>query len=295
MKSIYKTETGREMMEAWYDHFLSRLAEYHEVGERRVPTRHGETNVLVAGPPEAPPVVCFHGAMASAPVALAQVPGLLQHFRVYFPDTVGQPGRSDHRRLDWQGVEHGWWALDVIDGLGLDSVTAFGVSLGGYVILRLASLAPDRVDRAILWAPGGLAKPPLGPMLGLMWDGILYSVRPTRERLERILERTFTDLDEDYVDFFADSLAHVHPDRRFPSVLDDGALADWDAPVLLVVNEHDTVFPADRVLSRAETQIPNVVDTIMMHGCAHMPPFRDGALDDLMSRIVTFVGHREAA
>lgn len=217
MKSIYRSDTGRQVMEKWYVHFLDRLARLGiEVEEVKVDTRHGPTNVLVAGPPDAPPVLCFHGAMATAPAALVQIPALAKHFRIYFPDTVGQPGRSDERRLDWQGDEHGYWALDVIDQLGFESVTAFGVSLGGYVILRLASVAPERVERAVLWAPGGLIKPPLLPMFGLIWHGLAYNLRPSRARLEKILERTFTDLDDDFVSFFGDSLAHVHPDRRFP-------------------------------------------------------------------------------
>lgn len=290
MKSIYKTEHGRQTMDEWYDRFLERLRGRGATPEHvRVETRYGDTNVLVAGPANAPPLLCFHGAMATAPASLVQVSGLLEHFRVYFPDTVGQPGRSDHRRLDWQGDDHGHWALEVIDGLGMESVRAFGVSLGGYVILRLASIAPDRVERAVLWAPAGLARPPVASMLGLIWDGLMYSFRPSRSRLAKVLARTFTDLDDEFVDYFADSLAHVHPDRRFPTVLPDGALADWDAPKLLIVNDRDSVFPAERLVARARSELTNVVDTVTMEDCAHMPPFREGALDDLIDRIAEFM------
>jgi pimeloyl-ACP methyl ester carboxylesterase len=289
MKSIYKDSKGRRVMDAWYDRFVERVTERTgaPIDQRQVETRYGTTNVLGAGPRDAPELFCFHGAMATAPAALAQMPSLVEHFRVHFPDTIGQPGRSDHRRLDWQADDHGWWALDVLDGLGKESVTAFGVSLGGYVILRLASIAPERVQRAILWAPGGLVKPPIGPMLGLIWDGLMYSLRPSRPRLEKVLQRTFTDLDDEYVSFFADSLEHVHPDRRFPKILPDGALADWDAEVLLVVNQRDTVFPAPRVVTRAQTELPNVVETVSMP-CAHMPPFAEGALDDLVAKMTAF-------
>lgn len=291
MKSIYKSEEGRRVMEEWYERFLGRLAARGTpADEIRVETRHGDTNVLVAGPEDAPPIVCFHGAMSSAAAALVHIPALLDHFRVYFPDTIGQPGRSDHRKLNWQGEEHGWWAIDVIDGLGMDKVHTLGVSLGGYVSLRLASLAPDRVERAVLWAPGGLVKPAIAPMFGLIWDGLAYNISPSRKRLEKVLRRTFTDLDDDYVAFFADTLKHVHPDRRFPAILPDGALQDWTGEVLLVVNEHDDVFPADRIMRRAEREIPHVVDTVMMDGCAHMPPFADGALDELMQTVSAFVG-----
>ncbi len=289
MKTIYKSDHGQQTMEKWYEHFLGKLDTHGvETEEQRVHTRYGETNVLFAGPVNATPLVCFHGAMASAPAGLAQIPDLARHFRIVFPDTIGQPGRSDHRRLNWRADEHGWWALDVLDALEMTAVNAFGISLGGYVILRLASVAPERVGKAALWAPGGLANPPFTKMFGLIWDGLMYNVRPSRPRLERVLERTFTDLDEDYVAFMGDSLEHVHPDRGFPAILPSGALAEWEAPKLLIVNENDAVFPADRLVARAEDELLNVVDTVMMEGCAHMPPFQEGALDGLIERLIAF-------
>ncbi len=289
MKSIYKSEAGERAMAAWYEHFLERLTEQGvEVGHQMVSTRFGETNVMTAGPSNATKLVCFHGVMSTAPAALAQIPALCEQFRIYFPDTVGQPGRSDHRRLNWRGEEHGWWAVDVLDGLEMETINALGVSLGGYVVLRLAQVAPERVSRAALWAPGGLTTPPWTDMFGLIWDGLAYNLRPTRSRLEKVLERTFTDLDEDYVSFFADSLEHVHPDRGFPAVLPKGALQNWDAPKLLIVNEHDRVFPAERVLARAESELSNIEDTVMMDGCAHMPPFDEQRLVPLMGRLGQF-------
>lgn len=129
------------------------------------------------------------------------------------------------------------------------------------------------VRRAVL-SPGGLAKPAIGPMFGLIWDGLMYNLRLSRARLEKVLARTFTDCDEEYVTYFGDTPEHVHPDRRFPKVLPDGALAAWSGERLLVVNEHDTVT---------------------MEGWAHMPSFDAAAVEPLLERISGFVRRGETA
>lgn len=291
MKSIYKNDEGRATMARWYERFVAKIPE--KVEFLRVPTRFGETNVLVAGPEDAPPLWCFHGAMASAPAALYQAPAFLERFRVFFPDTVGQPGRSDETRLDWQGEEHGHWVLDILDAMELQSVNALGVSLGGYVVLRAAALAPERIARAGLWVPGGLVKPSVANMFGLIGDSLMYSLFPTRRRLERVLARTMTELDDTFIEFFADSLKHVHPDRRFPSLVDPDALARWDAPVMLVTHAGDTLFPAERLLARARAVIPNLARVETVPNWAHMPPFARDSLAptiDAFSDFLTPVG-----
>ncbi len=288
MSSIYKTEEGRKTMAAWYDTFIDKLGR-DQVSFQEVQTGYGSTNILIAGPEDAPPLWCFHGAMASAPAALYQIPSLLQRFKIYFPDTIGQPGRSDETRLNWQGDDHGRWMIDVLDAMEVESVAAIGVSLGGYVILRGASLAPERIHRAVLWVPGGLIKPSMRNMFGLIGAGLMYSLFPSQARLEAILSRTCTDLDDTFVSFFADSLRHVHPDRRFPNTLPDQALDGWAASTMLITHEHDTVFPHKALMQRAEAMIPHLDQVEIMKGWAHMPPFSSDDVDGLLDKIESFL------
>lgn len=226
--------------------------------------------------------------MASAPAALAQVPALTDHFRVHFPDTIGQPGRSDELRLDWQADDHGHWVIDLLDELEIPEIDAFGCSLGGYVVLRAAQVAPTRIRKAGLWVPGGLVKPPFLPMLGLIAAGLLYAIRPTRRRLEHILARTTTDLDDMYVGFMADALQHVNADRRFPAILPDGALDAWEGRAFLVAHALDTVFPADALVTRARALIPNLVDTVVVEDFRHMPSFRPERVAPVLDAFVSF-------
>ena len=190
---------------------------------------------------------------------------------------------------DLPGLEHGYWIVDILDGFGLESVSALGCSLGGYVLLRAAQVAPERIGRAALWVPGGVIKPSYSNMFGLIGAGIMYSLRPTTARLERMLAPMFTDIDDEYVAFMGDSLAHVHPDRRFPATLPDGALDAWRAPVMLITHELDTVFPAGDVERRAATLIPNIERSMRVPGARHMPPFDQTHLATITDPLVDFL------
>ena len=64
MSALYKSESGQRLV---HERYRSILDQWPDPNERlRIPTREGETFVLRCGPPEAPPVVLLHGAMATS-------------------------------------------------------------------------------------------------------------------------------------------------------------------------------------------------------------------------------------
>src|SRR5262245_4681597 len=93
---------------------------YHEIldaspglAERRVvPTREGDTFVLVCGPQGAPPVVALHGAGANTAMWLGQITALARHLRVYAVDVIGEPGLSAPSRPPLASEAYAAWLDD---------------------------------------------------------------------------------------------------------------------------------------------------------------------------------------
>ncbi|MEM6732639.1 MAG: alpha/beta hydrolase, partial [Myxococcota bacterium] len=171
---------------------------------------------------------------------------------------------------------------------------ALAVSLGGHLVLRAASLAPERIGRSVLWVPGGLVKPPLLPMLSLMGEVVLYSMSPTRRRFAQLMSKTVTEQDAMTMDFLADSFRYVVADRRFPKPLDDGALVGWGAPVMLVAHENDVVFPPDALAKRAQELIPRLDRVLRIDAWKHMPPFARERQRPVMDEIIPFLRGEES-
>lgn len=103
------------------------------------------------GNPVGRPVVCLHGVTAAGSRFRRLAEQRLGRFRVLAFDLRG------HGDSEW---EPPWTfetlvgdVLETLDALGLDRVALVGHSLGGRLILELAELAPERLERAALLDP----------------------------------------------------------------------------------------------------------------------------------------------
>lgn len=81
-----------------------------------VETRFGSTHILTAGPASGRPIVALQGGNVVNPLTLAWLGRLVGEFRIYAPDTIGQPGKSSGRRVSANDASLGEWAVDVLDG-----------------------------------------------------------------------------------------------------------------------------------------------------------------------------------
>jgi len=130
-----------------------------------VPTRFGDTHVLVAGPSDGPPVVALQGGNVVNPLTLAWLTSLVDSCRIYAPDTIGQPGKTVGARVSANDSSLGAWTTDVLDALELPSAAFIGASYGAGVLLRLAAVAPARIKRAVFVVPARLTAVPVRAML----------------------------------------------------------------------------------------------------------------------------------
>lgn len=276
MKSIYKSEAGRERVISAYDAAACRLEA--QIQERRVvQTRFGHTHVLVCGPRDATPVVFFHGGNSFNADTLSWFPDVIDQFRVYAPDTIGHPGRSAETRLSPRDLSYGEWAADVMTSLGVEHAGSLGVSYGAGIILRLAAVTPERLDKVALVVPAGLTKPTTASMLKVIVPWLYHLISPSREHIVRMLQPlfAFNPVDEEIVDAMVAILGNVHIERRLPRPTTKHELKCLEAPVLVLAAELDTLFPASRVISRAQEIIPNLVVAGVIPGSGHYPSQED--------------------
>ena len=266
---IYRSPGGEAELAALYDEALARLGPGCET--RRIGTSFGETHVILAGPEDAPPLVVLPGGNFLNPLCLSWFLPLVDSFRLYAPDIVGQPGRSARTRPSARGDGHARWLGEVLDGLGLGLASFVGISYGAGLVLRLAGLAPGRVAGAVLVSPAGIAVGPIWPMLReTALPMLVYRARPNRERLLRAARPLLTDLEEPYVRQLGLVYRHVKLDRELPRAATREELAGYGAPTLLFAAEDDLFFPAGKVIPRATEIIPNL-ETEALPGSRHVP------------------------
>ncbi len=233
---------------------------------------------LDAGPREAPPLLCLHGAGFdhSDLTWRLTVAGLSDRHRVIVPDLPGYGDSDDLGRApDFAALSE--WVPRFMDAVGLDAADVAGVSMGGGMALWLAIHHPGRVNRLVPVCAYGLM--PRAPHHGLAYAALRAGLLPAAYRAatgSRTLARL--GLMANYGDprrVTADAVAELRrvaaqqARRRsfdaFLAVEMDGYGLKTDlrpdlgriaAPTLLVAGRADRVVPA-RHLLRAREGIPD--------------------------------------
>ncbi|MFT7624208.1 MAG: 4,5:9,10-diseco-3-hydroxy-5,9,17-trioxoandrosta-1(10),2-diene-4-oate hydrolase [Myxococcota bacterium] len=112
------------------------------------------------GAADAPVVVFLHG---SGPGASGwsnfhqNVPPLVEAgFRVLVPDLLGYGASDKPTDTPYTLAHHASTISDWLDGLGISRCCLIGNSMGGAVATQLTLDRPERVERLVLMAPGGM-------------------------------------------------------------------------------------------------------------------------------------------
>jgi len=119
-------------------------------------TIHGhEVGYRMAG--SGPAIVLVHGLTGSSTTWREVMPRLAEDHTVIAPDLLGH-GESAKPRGDYSLGAFASGLRDVMVALGIERATFVGHSLGGGVAMQLAYQFPERCERLVLVASGGLGR-----------------------------------------------------------------------------------------------------------------------------------------
>jgi pimeloyl-ACP methyl ester carboxylesterase len=287
MKSMFRSPEAAASIAAWFDRFRAKLTVPTE--SRTVATRFGDTHVLVGGPVDAPPVVILHGALASSAHLLVELAPLLERFRVYAVDVIGQSVKSADARIAVDNDDYGRWLEEVMDGLALPRARVLGVSWGGFVATRLAVVAPQRIEQLVLLVPAGMVS-------GSAWKGLtkigiplmLYRMFPSEKRLQAFVKNLVTTEGDDWTPYLGDAFRSYRMDMRIPALAKVDELARLTAPVLVLAADQDISFPGSVLIDRARELFPTLASAELLEGCRHSPPTTDAFRRELSGKLAAF-------
>lgn len=293
--ALYKSTAGYRAIMNWYDEALATIECPFE--SRYVATRFGQTHMLVAGPPDGEPLLLIPGVAGCAPLWRRQLPAFAEHFRVYALDIVGQPGRSYPTPLSFDNDDYSNWLLDVLDGLGLKRAHLAGTSVGGWVALRFAIDAPERVNKIVMLSPTGIsrAKFPLKIMLTRVFNRRKDANALENELTAKSVAKgghggSFGTFDRQLARLMALCTRHYRVDRSIDIYKQDtgkvspykalrvlrtlfwseprNVLRRFKAPALLILGEHEILYKPEQVVRRARKLMPHI-RTDVIAGAGH--------------------------
>jgi pimeloyl-ACP methyl ester carboxylesterase len=236
--------------------------------------------------------VFVHGLTGSSTTWREVMPVLAERHTVLAPDLLGH-GESAKPRGDYSLGAHASGVRDLMVALGIERATFVGHSLGGGVALQLAYQFPQRLERLVLVASGGLGKEVtpllravalpgsevvLPLILSSQLHGALSTVGDLLGRLgvrlngtSREVWRSYTGLSEirGRTAFVHTVRSVIDPRGQRVSAMDRLYLASG-VPTLIVWGDRDRIIPVTHA-HRAHEAIPNS-RLAVIPGAGHFVP-----------------------
>ncbi|MGH3414064.1 MAG: alpha/beta fold hydrolase [Marmoricola sp.] len=255
---------------------------------------HGHDRAYVQLGPEvgtAPALLLLHGLGCDHTTWSPVIWQLARHYTVIAPDMLGH-GASAKPRADYSvgGFANG--VRDMLTVLGIEKVTVVGHSLGGGVAMQFAYQFPERTERLVLVAPGGLG-PEVSPLIRAVTlpgyepfmaaatlPGIRHAGRTVMRALHGSGLAAARDLDEvaKIYDSFRDRPTRAAIRHVVRAVVDlkgqvitmaDRAYLTEAMPVLVVWGADDRVIPVSHAETAARLAPGAVIE--VMADAGHFP------------------------
>jgi pimeloyl-ACP methyl ester carboxylesterase len=247
------------------------------------------------------PIVLLHGTSASLHTWEGWMPELARTRRVIAFDLPGFGLTGPRADSDYGGDADARFTLALLDRLQVPRAVLVGNSLGGMVAWRVATLAPQRVDRLVLidaaGLPDSLGTLPLGwqlarlPLIGAIGEWALPRAvvvqglvavygdpeRITTEQVDRYFELTLRE---------GNRAALRERIRQFEPDADAGRIDTLTQPTLILWGALDSVIPvaAGREFQR---RIPGST-LVVFDQLGHVPQEEDPAAS--LAPVKAFLG-----
>jgi len=267
---IYKSTKGKKVILSLYEKQLKRIKGKYE--DIYIDTSFGKTHLIETGNLSGSPLLVFHGGNATTAYNLLACDFLMKDFHIYAVDTIGHPGKSAEVSLSHQNNDYGKWAAEVIEKLGYESISCFGGSFGAGIVAKTMCVAPNKMEKVVLYVPSGISNAPAINSMNMMLPMIMYWITRKDKWLRKcmlpmaIVEENITD---DIYETAKLSIDFSKVKTGMPSDVKAEDMKKCNAPTLVMAAEMDCLFPAKQVIPRAEKIINNCT-TYLLESRGHM-------------------------
>ena len=244
-------------------------------------TSYGLTFVRISGPDEGSPLVLLHGHSENGLNWLPNIADLSQTYRTFAVDIISDPGRSIYTKIVTSADDYVSWLDELFDGLNLkQDINLIGLSYGGWIVSRYALKYPQRLNKLVLMAPGGIAPFSLRFITFALFLSLFqFRSKFLFKRLTKWMFKDFLAIHEygqqefeDWFEFINLGLqTHKRQPIVFAKVLTDDELKQLALPTLFLTGENEIVYSVSKTVKRLQKLVPNIEVRVIKNAGHDLP------------------------
>jgi pimeloyl-ACP methyl ester carboxylesterase len=231
-----------------------------------ISTSFGKTHIVASGPDDAPPVVLLHALLATATSWYRNVEALSQSYRVYAVDVIGEGNKSRPIKPIKSMDDFLHWFIELIDGLGIDTLYLVGNSYGGFTGAYYAMKLPQRIRKLVLIGPAATIYAMRPFYMHMFIPKAIYGFFPQLPGMERVMHSSVgwmhNGLPRDPLwepVFYRSMIYGGLINQVFPRVYSKEEFAQIQVDVLLILGEKEAIYnDLQSAVRSAQQLIPNV-------------------------------------
>lgn len=267
---VYKNEDCMRKMHAFYDKSMASL--HVDYSDFYIQTSFGRTHVVDVGDKDKEPLFTLHGGNGISPLNIRLFLPLLEQYHIIAPDVIGMPGKSEpYRNLNSKKDDYGNWLCEILTALKMDKAMFIVSSYSSAMLLSLAKVYPEKISKAVLLVPSGIAH---GAMLPIIWSMsipfIKYYLFPAKKTLEGIMNTMVTAGDDLWCEFLDLMMSSYKMEMRAPREYKKDELSNFTSSLLIIASSEDVFFPDYKVFPKADKVFSGKIEKMKITG-KHLP------------------------
>ncbi len=237
-----------------------------------VETSFGNTNILVTGKENKPPLVLIYGVNGCAPFELESVFGLINDFRVYAIDGLDHSTLNTETVLLMQDNSYGQWMFELLAWLNIRDAVLVGISFGGFIGWKTLLFDERHVSKAFFIVPTGIVNSGVLSVLWRTWLPLkLYKWLKHSTHIRQFSEELFTEYNELTMTFFAKVLLQSEITFSPIPIIKKEEAQKIKTPIHIVAAEKDLLYPGIKMLKRSKAIFPTLGEVLLLKDSRHVP------------------------
>jgi pimeloyl-ACP methyl ester carboxylesterase len=233
-----------------------------------IETEYGIVHLLACGSKENPPLMMIHAASMGAHSWAENLEPLLDHYRIYSIDNIGEGNKSklfDVLVYPQSEKEIADLYASLADSLGIDSSVVFGASNGGFVALSYAYHYPKRVQSLALFGPMGLTQLTAKSIM-MLSIASLYPFDFVKDYVANWALGDDEYVNQKYGDWFYCILESTIPSVAMPVPLTKEQKKEMEMPVLLFLGTNDAIVGDAETAAETASEYPDIQIEVLESG-----------------------------